>query len=468
MNRHDTILAVSSPPGRALRGLIRLSGPEAGAILQRLLAPGSNITESRTLFVCSWRLPGPGAPGSGPAATLPALAATFAAPHSYTGEALAELQVPGNPALLDRVVRAALALGARPAEPGEFTFRAFLAGKLDLTQAEGIAATIAAVSDGQLQAAALLREGRLGRVAADLVTQLGEALALVEAGIDFADQDDVTPIGPEALSDRLAGVAARLDELLTHSRSWGALDALPRAVLVGPPNSGKSTLFNALLGRRRALTSPIPGTTRDVLAEPLTLSVAGRHAEILLVDIAGLDAAQTTLDHQVQAAARAAIAHADVIMETHDGARMNGHATAPSHAAPGSAVRRLPVVTKSDLREPGSPVPAGALLVSARTGRGLPELRTALAQVLAQRTVGLSAQMLALQPRHEQALRSAADHLAQARALLATPHGGRGIARVELVAASVRAALDSLACLGGKLTPDDVIGRIFATFCIGK
>jgi tRNA modification GTPase len=449
---------------------MRLSGPQSGPILGQLVEAPQPPPAPRTLTPCRLHL---GAPDL----TLPALCATFPAPHSYTGQDMAELQVPGHPALLDRVVHAAVTLGARPAEPGEFTFRAFLAGKLDLLQAEGIAATIAAVSDSQLQAATLLRAGRLGGLAAELVEALADALALVEAGIDFVDQDDVVPIAPAALAQRLTAVAAKLDDLLTHSRAWGALDALPRAVLVGPPNAGKSTLFNALLARRRALTGPIPGTTRDILAEPLTLPVAGREAEVLLVDIAGLDQPATALDSQVQAAARSAIARADLILEIHDGSRpaappaVGPPAVVPPAACPpvSASPPTLTVLAKADARDPRAPLPPGAILVSAHTGRGLPELRTALAQLLADRAVGVNAQMLALQPRHEQALRAAADHLARARAWLAAlPPRHRTLAGAELVAAALRGALDSLACLGGAMTPDRVLGRIFATFCIGK
>jgi tRNA modification GTPase len=461
LNSRDTIVAVSSPPGRALRALIRLSGPQAGSILERLLDRRHPALELRTLVISRLQL-----------APIPVLAATFPAPHSYTGQDMAELQVPGHPALLDRVVHTAVVLGARPAEPGEFTFRAFLAGKLDLLQAEGIAATIAAVSDSQLHAATLLREGRLGSVAEDLVNVVTDALALVEAGIDFVDQDDVVPIEPEALAQRLARAAAKLDDLLSHSRAWGQLEALPRVVLVGPPNSGKSTLFNALLARRRALTSPIPGTTRDILAEPLTLSVSGREVELLLIDIAGLDQPNTALDRQIQTAARAAIARADLILDIRDASRPPPDpARVPLAACPpvSSPSAVLTIITKAEIRNPNNPLPPGAILVSAHTGLGLSELRSALALRLADRAVGISAQMLALHPRHEQALRDAANQLAQARALLSSSRSSNGsIAGAELIAAALHGALDSLACLGGRMTPDDVLGRIFATFCIGK
>ena len=203
----DTIVAVSSPPGRSIRGLVRVSGPQTRDILTRLCNPKpglesskgrglfSDIFPPRTLTACTLHLPPTVAP-------LPAIATFVPGPRTYTGQDMAEIQCPGNPALLDRIVHAAICGGAedtRLAEPGEFTFRAFLAGKLDLTQAEGVAATIAAASDVQLHAAAaMLRRGKLGSFASTLVDQLANQLALTEAGIDFVDQDDVVPISPAA------------------------------------------------------------------------------------------------------------------------------------------------------------------------------------------------------------------------------------------------------------------------------
>ena len=355
----DTIVAISSPPGRSPRGLVRLSGPGAFDVLDWLVvvrsAEGTGDSAQGTgnsalgnphrTVPCSLRTFS-AAHLRPPLPPLPVLIARFNAPHSYTGEDTAELQLPGNPALLDRVLRAALGTGpavpggARLAEAGEFTFRAYLAGKLDLTEAEGIAATISAVSDAQLAAASHLREGELGRFAAAHVEELGRLLALVEAGIDFTDQEDVVPIRPRVLAAALDDVEGSLRALLDKSRSWGSVEALPRVVLVGPPSAGKSTLFNALLGRSRAVVDAMPGTTRDVLEEPMLLVAAdvnpsARFAapdddsadgltsaapgvasggEVLLVDIAGLDDAAAALDRDVQAAAERAIGGADLFL----------------------------------------------------------------------------------------------------------------------------------------------------------
>ncbi|MEX2213050.1 MAG: GTPase [Phycisphaeraceae bacterium] len=463
----DTIVAVSSPPGRSPRGLIRLSGPGTEEILALIVVPRE--LKARQLLPCRIQLDEAAPP-------LPALLAFFPAPRSYTGQPIAELQPPGNPALLERVLHRIIALGARLAEPGEFTFRAYLAGKMDLTQAEGIAATIAAVSDGQLQAATMLRQGKLGRISERLVYELGNALALVEAGIDFVDQDDVVPIAPAALDRRLSVIHLELDELLLKARAWGAIEALPRVVLVGPPSAGKSTLLNALLGRQRAVISETPGTTRDVLAEPLTIQTAsGAAIELMLVDIAGLDEARSAIDRDMQAAARGAIESADLLLLITDASAAACGVAAPVPLPPHKP--SLHVRTKADLPSPAPPVTPGLpglpaitcdVTVSAHTSAGLDALRSLIAERLASRAVSLSADTLALQPRHESALRAARIALVKARQLVDPQVADLSLSHVELIASALRETLDHLAGLGGELTPDDVIGRIFSTFCIGK
>ncbi|MBX2852564.1 MAG: 50S ribosome-binding GTPase [Phycisphaeraceae bacterium] len=460
----DTIIAVSSPPGRSMRGLIRASGPEVPAVLSHLL--DDPTSEPRTLTPV--RLSGP---------ELPALLLRFVTPASYTGEDLAELQLPGNAALLDRVLQRAIETpeaNIRLADPGEFTYRAYTAGKLDLTQAEGVGATISAVSDSQLAAAALLRQGKLGQTAETLVNLLGNLLALVEAGIDFTDQEDVTPIAPDVLKKKIDELAAELDALLARSRSWGAIEALPRVVLAGPPSAGKSTLFNALLGRQRAIIDPAPGTTRDALAEPLQLTGPdGRRVEVMLVDLAGLDemldrdALQP--DRDAQRVVRDRIQEADLLLRISDGA---------SRWTPlnNTAVQTIDVLSKCDhaINSPhpaaeGMPKqePKNPIYVSAHTGAGLCELKTTIVQALAGQAVSIRGDLLALQPRHEHAITEAAQALSQTNTLLKASPAGR-LPDIELLADTMRNALDALASLGGRLTPDEVIGRVFATFCVGK
>lgn len=463
MQPTDTIIAVSSPPGRAPRGLIRMSGPGVSAVLDHLLTDPS--CQPRQLTPVRLREP-----------DLPALLLRFESPASYTGDDSAELQLPGNAALLDRILHRAIDtpdVNTRLAEPGEFTFRAYTAGKLDLTQAEGVGATISAVSDSQLAAATLLRQGKLGQTAETLVDQLGNLLALVEAGIDFTDQDDVTPIAPGKLAKQVDTLHQQLTDLLSRSRSWGAIEALPRVVLVGPPSAGKSTLFNALLGKERATIDPSPGTTRDALAEPIQLTDPnGRIVEVMLVDLAGLDddLSEHALapDRDAQRVAQEAIQQADLLLRVSDDEKQWTDLIVSSPV--------INVLTKIDLptslhRKVGVQSTENAnphLAVSAQTGTGLNALRAAIVTGLADKAVSLQADLLALQPRHEQAITTAAQALHDTHALLAPSIASAHLPDIELLANCMRDALDALASLGGQLTPDEVIGRVFATFCVGK
>jgi len=474
-NLEDTIVAVSSPPGRSPRGLLRVAGPGVLPILGGLLEQPETTVDQlqawpnpRRLVGCRLRLPLPGVPAcsGGDCLSLPVLLVLFLGPRSYSGHDTVEIQCPGNPALLDHIIHRITELGARLAEPGEFTFRAFMAGKLDLTQAEGVAATIAATSDSQLQAATMLRQGKLGHFATELSQDLAHQLALVEAGIDFTDQEDVVPITPGQLDQNIADLVSRLETLLAQSRPWGTIEALPRVVLAGPPSCGKSTLFNALLNKKRAVVSPAAHTTRDVLAEPWVLDMPhSRKSEVMLIDIAGLDTPHHALDHQAQAAARRAIDQADLLLlVTDDPTRTWDLAT---------SCPTLRVRTKADLIDQyeDNSIRAGDfdIAVSALTRTGLDDLRYKIAEQLGNCHTSITGQMLALQPRHESALRGAQEHLHATRRLL-VQDGQRtsAISGAELVAASLRQGLDELGDLTGKMTPDDILGRVFSTFCIGK
>lgn len=450
MDTTAVILAVASPPGWSLRGIVRASG----AACFELLWP-SLRSPTRDRGVSPARLRADGL-------DVACLALVFPGPRSYTGEDSAEIQLPGNPALLERVIEALLQSGrvrgidARRAEAGEFSARAFLNGRMSLTAAEGVAATIAARSDAQLRAARLLAGGRLGGLARELGDSIAGTLALVEAGIDFSDQEDVVPIAPGILVRRLVPPRDHVDRVLDRSVGSEQLDAIPRVVLTGVPNAGKSTLFNALLGHTRAVVSEVAGTTRDVLTEPLTIDTPDGTAEVMLVDLAGSAAAESSLDEQMQSVAGQAIAGADLLLHcVPAGARADTPPVPPDN--------EILVRTKCDLAQA-----RGGGGVCALTGGGLDRLRDIIAEHLADRAVSLAADALALRPRHEAALRSARRNLQDAIDLVEPAGCARILPQPELVAASLRLALDDLAALAGDISPDDVLGRIFSTFCVGK
>lgn len=440
----DTIVALASPTGRATRAILRLSGPATGAILDAHFdgAPASRAAAHAVLRFGTH--------------SLPVLIARYAAPRSYTGEDAAEILIPGNPTLATRLIDLILAHpDTRPAGPGEFTARAYLNGRLTLEQAEGVAALIAARTSADLEGARRLMDGDLGERYRSLADRLTRALALVEAGIDFSDQEDVVPIAPADLARELEEIIAEIECLL--GRAVPPEPAEPLVALAGPPSAGKSTLFNALLGRPRALTDEAPGTTRDAIVETLDLRDASLdRPSVQLADLPGLDPTHTTtadmLSAASQHAAQRTLDRADVVIHCDPTGRFDP-ARLPAHA------RVIRVRTKADL--PGAAA-SDALPVCALDGWNLAALRRAIADVAS--TGAADAQ--AIVPRHRLALASARRNLLPARESI-DPASPR-LDNPEVVAASLRLALDALAEITGRVSPDDVIARIFATFCVGK
>lgn len=405
---------------------------------------------------------------------LPVLTLIFPAPNSYTGQDCFELQLPGNPNLVQRIVAGLITHhGLRAAEPGEFTARAYLNRKLTLDQAEGVAATIAAQTSDQLRAAGELLSGHTGaryRLWADEVATL---LALTEAGIDFTDQDDVVAIEPATLHQRLGSLLAEITPHAGVARHVSdAPDPVPSVVLVGAPNAGKSTLFNALLDRRRAVVSDLAGTTRDALAEPLDLSreIPGGPS-VTLLDLPGLDRGAVGLVNvAAQRAALERVASADVVLWCDPTGQFEHAAARPDFP---STARVIRVRTKADLAHASvrsdpalvtgphiAPARLVPIAVCALDGYHLPVLRRAIAD---QAQTARAAGVASLLPRHRRALSQVRDQLQAAQELSINPRPP-----AELIALRLRAALDHLGELIGHISPDDVIGRVFATFCVGK
>lgn len=451
----DTIVAPASGPGRSRRAMIRLSGPSVRALLNRHLVPPPSMP--RTIVRADLRM------GNSPAAlALPCLVMRSDAPASFTGEDSAELLIPGNPALVDRIVSRFVAHdGVRLARPGEFSARAYLAGKLTLEHAEGIAATIAAQTDAQLLAAGRLLDGSRGREYRAWAEEVATLLALVEAGIDFSDQEDVVPIAPDDLRRRCGAMRAAIASRLGASAAGEHRAGLARVVLVGAPNAGKSTLFNALLARPRALVSDVAGTTRDALIEQLDLSPDAPGSDpVLLIDLAGLDpGAPDEIDRAAQAEALSQVRRADVVIHCDHSGRFDRNVLSGGvRSAPRPVIR---VQTKADI----APAAEVALRVCALDGWNLAPLRRAIAD--AAHSVPAEDPEATLLPRHRRAL---ALTLAALDATLdAMPRPGtRALPAPEIIAAGLRAALDQLGDITGAVSPDDVLGRVFAVFCIGK
>lgn len=430
--------------------MIRLSGPATAEVLAATV-PGAPAARGA----------GAGRLRLGAGRDLPVLVMRFAGPASYTGEDAAEILLPGNPHLVERVMDVLLGFaGVRRAGPGEFTARAFLNGRMTLDEAEGVAALVAARNDAEVEAAGRLLAGAAGAEHRAWADEVATLLALVEAGIDFSDQESVVPISREELARRVSAMAGAIGARLGASAGRESRREFARIVLVGEPNAGKSTLFNALLGRGRAVVSPVAGTTRDVLEEELDLSREAPGAGcVLLCDSAGLDARAEReggmAQHVAQAAAKSAAAGADALLWCDPSGRFD-EACLPAVAG-GRAACVIRVRTKGDL--PGVAARKGGpgedLAVCALDGWNLGALRRAIADAGADAGSSGAAGVI---PRHRRALAEAREHLGR------VPES----AGLETAAASLRLALNALGDITGRIAPDEVIGRIFATFCVGK
>ena len=444
MNPSDTIAAISSAVGAAGRMVVRVEGPEAlhiAAEVARL-----PVEDLRGGFASRATLQFSGL-------RLPACLYVFRSPRSYTGGDLVEFHVPGNPLLARMLLDGVRLAGARAAEPGEFTARAFFNGRMDLTEAEGVAATIAAGNEQELAAARRLVAGELARRLRPAMELMTDTLALVEAGIDFSDEG-VMFLGGDEIRARIARADVVLRQLLSESTRFERLSHEPTAVLVGRPNAGKSTLLNTLAGQERAVTSPVAGTTRDALSEEVVLP----RGVIRLIDVAGLDSTGVsdtpeTIDLQMRDHALRTARTADLVLLVQEA----------SDPAPPVATDREPdliVRTKADLADLPPPAARNEVLVSALTGYGVHDLRTAL-DGLAFDGSAVAGTALALNARHVEAVQEARRALSRAMDRVADPSA-------ELLALELREALDSAGRVLGSVTPDEVLGRIFSTFCIGK
>jgi tRNA modification GTPase len=442
MDRADTIAALATPFGGGAVAVIRVSGPAAIGVVDRVFRGPRALSAQDSGRVILGRVEQDGA------VLDQVLATVFRGPRSYTGEDVVEVSGHGGPVVARGVLRALLDAGARPAEPGEFTRRAFLNGKMDLTQAEAVMDLIAARGEASARAAAVQLEGSLGRAVEGLRSGLLEALAHVEAFIDFPEEG-IDPESGAALLGRVEALASGVEGLLATADEGRMLREGVRLVIHGAPNAGKSSLLNLLLGYDRAMVSEIPGTTRDTIEENLTL----RGIPFRVVDTAGLRDSADPLEVEGMRRTRHQLGEADVALRVVE-------ATAWPHG-PEAGGGELVVVNKIDLR-PGLELPAGVIALCCLDGRGLEDLVAALAARVEPLALGRLGEVVAINARHQEALMAVRGALERARASL-----GRTDAP-ELTAVELRDALTAVGGITGAVDTEEVLDRIFGNFCIGK
>jgi tRNA modification GTPase len=443
----DTIVAISTPPGRGGIGILRLSGPAARTIAEPLLKLRHPLAPAHARFAEILDNTGE---------TLDEAVVTFfEKPHSYTSEDIVEIAAHGSPVLLDYLLRQCIAAGARLAEPGEFTQRAFISGRLDLTQAEAVHDLIESTTLHQARIAAQQLGGSLSRQITPIKQQLIALIAALEAGIDFAE-DDIDTLPATEITAQITEIQAPL-AALEKTFAYGRIvhDGFSLAI-VGRPNAGKSSLFNRLIERDRAIVTATPGTTRDLITERVSLE----GIPVELIDTAGLRESTSEAETLGIAKSREAMAEADVVLLVLD-------ATEPLHPEDEAAISAsnsrpyLLVFNKLDLNPHPAKLPRPTLETSALTGAGIPELRRAILHLLTKEAPPAETALLT-NLRQQQAVTASLAALTRARQAASTtiPH--------EMILLDLYESLHTLDTLTGTTTTDDILNLIFSKFCIGK
>jgi len=449
LDLNDTIVAISTPLGRGGLGVVRISGAEATAIAARIL---------RLPREHSWQ------PWTSALGELPdeqgrvvdqVVVTFFARPRSYTADDVIEIACHGSPVVLRYCVERAMALGARPAEPGEFTLRAYLNGRIDLPQAEAVRDLIEATTLYQARIAVQQMEGSVSRRIAPAKEQLIELISLLEAGIDFAE-DDISVASAGEILRRLEPIEHAIERLAASFAFGKIVHAGFTLAIVGRPNVGKSSLFNRLLEQDRAIVTDIPGTTRDLVSEVATI----RGIPVKLVDTAGIRTAEGLVETLGIERSFQAMADADLTLVVVD---LSGTVESQDRELMERAKslgRALVVANKSDLAAQAPP--EGAIAVSALTGAGIESLRDAIFEAIAPGAVAEHETGFITSLRHEQLLRESLGYLVKARGAVAgkIPH--------EMLLLDLYGALRPIDAITGATTADDILNRIFSTFCIGK
>lgn len=458
LSTDDTIIAIASAAGGALRGILRVSGPDTRQVLERCFDPvvPNALAQTKAASVISGnvRL-------SAPFQSLPCDIYYWPHQRSYTRQPTAEIHTIGSPPLLDAALRTFCAAGARLAEPGEFTLRAFLAGRLDLTQAEAVLGVIDAGSRAELDVALQQLAGGLAGPLHELRNRLLELLAHLEAGLDFVDED-IEFITDQELDRQLAESVELVHQLAQQMATRGETRGEARVVLMGRPNVGKSSLLNALAGEGAAIVADEPGTTRDYLARRVVIG----GLPCLLIDTAGIDADVTpdSLADRAQTMSHQQHKQAQLQLFCVDASRPLKEWEKRQLSIPENSMR-LVVWTKVD-RAASFPNEceglSAAISTSSVTGQGIQHLRAAIARQLSDCAAQDSNVVAGTAIRCQDSLRLAAESLSRARDIAQQKLGE------ELVAAELRVALEELGRVVGAVYTDDILDRIFSRFCIGK
>lgn len=444
---HDLIAAPATPAGTSALAVIRISGNNTEGLARDLLG---SPPLPRTVRRGDYR------DRSG-ALLDDVLFTFFPEPKSYTGESSLEISCHGNPFIVQRILEDLFARGCRPAEPGEFTRRAFLNGRLDLSQAEAVMDLIQARSDRALASAHRQLRGSLGRHLQSLADDLLGVIASVEAHIDFPEED-LQPEDRAAAATTLESIAKRASQLLATRRYGDMLRDGIKTVIIGEPNAGKSSLLNRLVGHERAIVSPEPGTTRDFIEERI---IVGPHC-LRLIDTAGLNPSPGEIERLGIEKTRERIEDSDITLVVLDATRP----TPPEIPGSGGGGRTIAVINKIDLCPDGfaakAPLGMPVVPVSALTGAGIEELKSAIVREADGFQSLEGEEAVVINARHAHALAQAGECLAQALEKLSSN------GPVELLASDLRGALNAFGEILGKIDNERMLDRLFAAFCIGK
>jgi tRNA modification GTPase len=458
----DTIAAVSTPPGEGGIGIVRLSGDRAFSILEEIFRPHRAALSGSTPRSFSMRL---GYIVYAGETIDEVLVSYMKAPHTYTREDVAEINCHGGAVAVSEVLRLVLSKGARLAEPGEFTKRAFINGRIDLPQAEAVLDIVRSKTSRALEAAVNQLQGRLSARITDVFNTLKSVLVLLEANIDFPEEEDVAEIGLEEIKKKISEARDALAECAASYDTGKIIRDGVTTVLSGKPNVGKSSILNAFLRFERAIVTPIPGTTRDVIEEQLNID----GIPFILADTAGITESDNLIEQEGVKRSRTYIERAQLVLMVFDGSEELDERDMEIIRRARTA-RSIPVINKTDLamkldvEKLSSALADGTpfVYVSAKTGDGLKDLEKRMTAMVVGGSTGGESSFIITSARHFTVLKRALEELRHAEDTLhASPEP-------ELLAYDIRSALDILGEFTGEATNNEILDEIFNNFCIGK